>query len=82
MRATRARLRRQRRQRGGFCTAADPSPAPACLPRRRRDHVRLEVQNTGRMLANLFLENLFQRDGPPDASDAGGPSSGPGGGGQ
>ncbi|PSC75507.1 hypothetical protein C2E20_1129 [Micractinium conductrix] len=41
----------------------------------RRDHARLEVRNTGRMLANLFLEELYQREGPPGADgEAGGPA--------
>lgn len=52
---------------------------PTLFPPRRRDHARLEVRNTGRLLANLFLEQLYQQEGPPDAGDAP-PAAGSGGG--
>ena len=58
-----------------------PRPAPFALRPacRRRDHARLEVQNTGRMLATMFLEGLYQREALPGA-DGGGGSSGSSGG--
>ncbi|KAL4423425.1 hypothetical protein ABPG77_010003 [Micractinium sp. CCAP 211/92] len=31
----------------------------------RRDHARLEVQNTGRMLANMYLEEMYRMGDPP-----------------
>lgn len=34
----------------------------------RREHAKLEVQGTGRMLANLFLEDLYKK--PSAASDS------------
>ncbi|KAL4443314.1 hypothetical protein ABPG75_011051 [Micractinium tetrahymenae] len=40
----------------------------------RRDHARLEVQNTGRMLANLYLEEMYRMgdpSGPADGTRAG-----------
>lgn len=36
----------------------------------RRDHARLEVQNTGRMLANLYLEEMYRMGDPPGTSDS------------
>ncbi|PRW51179.1 hypothetical protein C2E21_5649 [Chlorella sorokiniana] len=51
--------------------------------RYKRDHARLEVQGTGRMLANLFLEELYQKEGPTgsDGHSGGSSDSSSGGGG-
>ncbi|EFN56875.1 hypothetical protein CHLNCDRAFT_51665 [Chlorella variabilis] len=45
----------------------------------RRDHARLEVQGTGRWMANLYLENVFQLDAPPEGGGGSGSGSGSGG---
>ena len=67
---------------------------PACLPdcgahlpawlaqvrgKYRRDHARLEVQGTGRWMANLYLENVFQLDAPREGGGGSGSGSGSGG---
>ncbi|KAI3426905.1 hypothetical protein D9Q98_006849 [Chlorella vulgaris] len=40
-----------------------------------REHARLEVQGTGRYLANSFLEGLWQLEAPPPPADDPGPDT-------
>jgi hypothetical protein len=41
----------------------------------RRDHARLEVQSTGRWMANMYLEDVFQLEAPPEVEGGGGGGS-------